>query len=106
MPPLRYFCTAVSARNEPAFESFDGAVTIILDRVYPLGLGDFASHGDLGSLDCSPGVMHQKVLGRHLQRPGWQLVGSLLYLSCMSRPDIAFQMSILCSFMSNPSQDC
>ena len=38
--------------------------------------------------------------------PYMQLIGSLLYLSCMSRPDIAFHMSILCSFMSNPSQEC
>ena len=38
--------------------------------------------------------------------PDMQLIGSLLYLSCMSRPDIAFHMSILCSFMSNPSQEC
>ena len=43
---------------------------------------------------------------RMKQLPYLQLMGSLLYLSCMSRPDISFHMSILCSFMSDPSQDC
>ena len=43
---------------------------------------------------------------RMRELPYMQLIGSLLYLSCMSRPDIAFHMSILCSFMSNPSQEC
>ena len=35
-----------------------------------------------------------------------QLVGSLLYLSTMTRPDIAYHMSILCSFMHDPSPQC
>ena len=38
--------------------------------------------------------------------PYLQLVGALLYLSTMSRPDIAYYMSILCSFMQNPSMQC
>ena len=38
--------------------------------------------------------------------PYLQLVGALLYLSTMSRPDIAFHMSVLCSFMQNPSMQC
>ena len=38
--------------------------------------------------------------------PYLQLIGSLLYLSTMTRPDIAYHMSILCSFMHNPSVDC
>jgi len=38
--------------------------------------------------------------------PYLQLVGALLYLSTMTRPDIAYMMSILCSFMQNPSMQC
>jgi transposase InsO family protein len=38
--------------------------------------------------------------------PYLQLVGALLYLSVMSRPDIAYYMSVLCSFMQNPSVQC
>lgn len=38
--------------------------------------------------------------------PYLQLVGALLYLSTMSRPDIAYHMSVLCSFMQNPSLQC
>ena len=37
--------------------------------------------------------------------PYMQIIGSLLYV-CMTRPDIAYQMSILCKFMSNPSLAC
>ena len=35
--------------------------------------------------------------------PYMQLIGSLLYLSTMTRPDIAYHMSILCSFMHDPT---
>ena len=35
--------------------------------------------------------------------PYLQLIGSLLYLSTMSRPDICYHMSILCSCMHDPS---
>ena len=38
--------------------------------------------------------------------PYLQLVGALLYLSTMTRPDIAYIMSVLCSFMQNPSLQC
>eukprot|EP00325_Prymnesiales_sp_UTEX-LB-985_P011820 CAMPEP_0174754512 /NCGR_PEP_ID=MMETSP1094-20130205/105773_1 /TAXON_ID=156173 /ORGANISM="Chrysochromulina brevifilum, Strain UTEX LB 985" /LENGTH=344 /DNA_ID=CAMNT_0015960383 /DNA_START=684 /DNA_END=1719 /DNA_ORIENTATION=+ len=38
--------------------------------------------------------------------PYLQLVGALLYLSTMTRPDIAYMMSVLCSFMQNPSLQC
>jgi len=38
--------------------------------------------------------------------PYQQLIGSLLYLACMTRPDIAYHMSILCKFMQDPSMDC
>jgi hypothetical protein len=35
-----------------------------------------------------------------------QLVGALLYLATMSRPDLLYHMSVLCSFMQNPSLQC
>ena len=38
--------------------------------------------------------------------PYLQLIGSLLYLSTMTRPDIAYYMSVLCSFMHDPSPAC
>ena len=38
--------------------------------------------------------------------PYLQLVGALLYLSTMSRPDLSYHMSVLCSFMQNPSEQC
>ena len=38
-------------------------------------------------------------------RPYLQLIGALLYLSTMSRPDIAFYMSVLCRVMSDPSEE-
>ena len=34
------------------------------------------------------------------------IVGSLLYVSVMTRPDVAFHTSILAKFMSDPSEDC
>lgn len=37
--------------------------------------------------------------------PYLQLIGSLLYLSTMTRPDIAYYVSVLCSFMHDPSPD-
>ena len=38
--------------------------------------------------------------------PYLQLIGSLLYLSTMTRPDVAYHMSVLCSFMHDPSPKC
>ena len=37
--------------------------------------------------------------------PYLQLIGSLLYLSCMTRPDIAYYMSVLCSLMHDPTSE-
>ena len=34
------------------------------------------------------------------------LVGALLYISVMSRPDISFHTSVLAKFLTDPSQDC
>ena len=40
------------------------------------------------------------------QLPYLQLIGALLYLSTMSRPDISYHMSVLCSHMQNPILQC
>ena len=42
---------------------------------------------------------------RMATRPYLQLIGSLLYLSTMSRPDISYYMSVLCRVMSDPSEE-
>lgn len=38
--------------------------------------------------------------------PFLSLVGSLMYVAFMTRPDIAFPMSVLCKFMSDPTPEC
>ena len=38
--------------------------------------------------------------------PYMELIGSLLYLSTMSRPDICYYLSKLCRHMSDPNQHC
>ena len=42
---------------------------------------------------------------RMKSRPYLQLIGSLLYLGVMTRPDIMVYMCVLCKFMSDPSED-
>ena len=43
---------------------------------------------------------------RMKQLPYLQLVGSLLYLAVMTRPDLMASMSLLCKYMSDPSESC
>ena len=38
--------------------------------------------------------------------PYASIVGSLLYISVMTRPDVAFHTSVLAKFLSDPSEDC
>ena len=38
--------------------------------------------------------------------PYLELMGSLLYVSCMTRPDIAYYVTTLCKFMHDPSLQC
>ena len=38
--------------------------------------------------------------------PYLELIGSLLYLSTMTLPEISYHLSVLCSFMHDPSPDC
>ena len=43
---------------------------------------------------------------RVAQLPYLQVIGSLLYVSCMTRPDVAFHVSMLCKYMHDPSMEC
>lgn len=43
---------------------------------------------------------------RVAEKPYMSIVGSLLYASVMSRPDISYHTSVLAKFMSDPSPDC
>ena len=38
--------------------------------------------------------------------PYASIVGALLYIAVMTRPDIAFHTSVLAKFLSDPSEDC
>lgn len=40
---------------------------------------------------------------RAAKLPYLQIIGSLLYISTMTRPDISYHMSVLCQFMHDPS---
>jgi len=52
------------------------------------------------SLACASNDLDREKASR---LPYMQLIGSLLYLSTMTRPDIAYHMSVLCSFMHDPT---
>ena len=52
------------------------------------------------SLTCASNDVERDKASR---LPYMQLIGSLLYLSTMTRPDIAYHMSTLCSFMHDPT---
>lgn len=68
------------------------------------------SSGDHSGTSCSP-LNFQKLRPaetdlereRAAKLPYLQLIGSLLYLSCMTRPDLAYHMSVLCSLMHDPT---
>ena len=52
------------------------------------------------------GAQSDEERARMRERPYLQLVGSLLYVSTMSRCDISYHMSVLCRFMGDPSEQC
>ena len=65
------------------------------------------------SMPCNPTTFQQLTIAqndneraRAKKLPYLELIGSLLYLSTMTRPDIAYHMSVLCSFMHDPSCAC
>merc|ERR1712125_97531 len=65
------------------------------------------------SMPCNPTTFQQLTTAKNdteraraKKLPYLEIVGSLLYLSTMTRPDIAYHMSVLCSFMHDPSREC
>jgi len=81
----------------------------LLDKFVPSHSTSTRAH----TMPCDPDSF-QRLTGsrspeeaeRVSQLPYLELVGSLLYLSTMTRPDIAYHMSILCSHMHDPSLAC
>ena len=95
----------------------DGSVTVhqtkyvekLLDKFVPSHASSTRAH----TMPCDPESFQRLKLAttnsereRVSKLPYLELVGSLLYLSTMTRPDIAYHMSVLCSFMHDPSVDC
>lgn len=80
----------------------------LVERFIPTNKGSVIKH----AMPCNPitfsnlstaATEAERDKASHL--PYLQLIGSLLYLT-MTRPDICYHMSILCSFMHDPSPAC
>ena len=81
----------------------------LLDKFMPSHSSSSRAH----SMPCNPETFQRLTKSRSPEErerlsklPYLELVGSLLYLSTMTRPDIAYHMSVLCSHMHDPSIDC
>lgn len=81
----------------------------LVERFIPTNEGSTIKH----AMPCNPitfqdlsTAQNDAERDRASRLPYLQLIGSLLYLSTMTRPDIAYHMSILCSFMHDPSPNC
>ena len=81
----------------------------LLDKFMPSHSTSSRAH----SMPCNPETFQRLTKSRSPEErerlsklPYLELVGSLLYLSTMTRPDIAYHMSVLCSHMHDPSIDC
>ena len=95
----------------------DGSITIDQSKYCEKMLGKFIPSHSTSSRShtspCNPDSFQRLTTSRNpaereklSKLPYLELVGSLLYLSTMTRPDIAYHMSVLCSFMHDPSLDC
>ena len=95
----------------------DGSVTIhqtkyvekLLDKFVPSHASSSRAH----TMPCNPDTFQRLTNSRSPEEreklaklPYLELVGSLLYLSTMTRLDIAYHMSVLCSHMHDPSIEC
>ena len=81
-------------------------VTKLLERFVPTRPASMIKH----AMPCNPLTFQSLTCAKNdLERdkasrlPYLQLIGSLLYLSTMTRPDIAYHMSVLCSLMHDPT---
>ena len=84
-------------------------ITKMIERFVPTHKTSVIKH----SMPCNPLTFERLTTAktdderdRMTKLPYLQLIGSLLYLSTMTYPEIAYHMSILCSFMHDPSPDC
>ena len=81
----------------------------LLDKFVPSHSTSTRTH----TMPCSPEAFQRlSTCNDEIERervsklPYLEVIGSLLYLSTMTRPDIAYHMSILCSCMHDPSIAC
>ena len=80
----------------------------LVERFIPANKGSVIKH----AMPCNPLTFSQLSTAqteaerdKSARLPYLQLIGSLLYLT-LTRPDICYYMSILCSFMHDPSPAC
>ena len=81
-------------------------VSKLIERFVPTRPASVIKH----AMPCNPLTFQSLTCAKtELERdkasrlPYLQLIGSLLYLSTMTRPDIAYHMSVLCSLMHDPT---
>ena len=84
-----------------------------IDKLIEKFIPNFRSGSIKHSMPCNPATFLKLSVAsstseqRSMEnKPYLQLIGSLLYLSTMTRPDLCYYMSVLCSFMHNPSLAC
>ena len=81
----------------------------MLDKFVPSHSVNSVKH----SKPCSPEAFSRLSIAkddnereRVSKLPYLQIIGSLLYLSTMTRPDISFYVTMLCKYMHDPSLEC
>ena len=95
----------------------DGSITLnqtqYIDKLLNKFVPSHASSSKAHTMPCDPESFQRLTTSRSplesekaSKLPYLEIVGSLLYLSTMTRPDIAYHMSVLCSFMHDPSREC
>ena len=82
-------------------------ITKLVEKFAPARTASLVKH----AMPCNPLVFQKLSTAKDdsdrdkmAKLPYLQLIGSLLYLT-LTRPDIYYHMSILCSFMHDPSPD-
>ena len=87
--------------------------TQYIDKLLKKFVPSYSSSFRAQTMPCNPESFQRLSPSRnHIERekasrlPYLEIVGSLLYLSTMTRPDIAYHLSVLCSCMHDPSPEC